>query len=1026
MNGAVSRSGEVYDPATNSWSVVGRMVQSRFGHTASLLLDGRVLIAGGQNSGGVTASLEIFDPASNVFTPVGMLSAPRTNHAAAVLHDGRVLIAGGSDGNGALSSVDIFDPATGSVSGGPNLFAFREGPSATTLLDGKVLIVGGHGPQGDEPSADIYDPASDTFSPTSGWLSMARRDHLAFLLPHNNNVLIVGGTADGTDLSSTELYAPWNDAFSVTGPMSVARARATGSPLAVDGLFLAAGGSGSTGAELYGFATLKTDKPDYTPGETVIITGTGWEPGETVSLLLQEVPRTHEERTLTATADASGNIFNNEFQPEEHDLGVRFYLTASGQALQAQTTFTDAPPKINLDQCRNGPAATPNDCVELGGSMGWVNGNAGATQAHYIEGYSVPYRAVMTDLPTATSITVVLGYDITHSGKHAIDYLTHYERLEPHAGFGHPAETVTPTSGVSGVSATTTTFPIPAPSSAGSPVAGQPTTSFNALPATERVMTLFGGTITGVSYVSEGSLTASQSETTISITFTVSSATAVLAWGGHIAKASDWGNGNSASGIDGSPYHMRLIDWTLGNLGNQDRSLAAGAVFATGTVVITKTAEGGDDTFSYTGTGSGIPSSFNITTVGGTESQTFTDILTGAKTVTESGPPSGWDFTSLVCSDPDSETTTSGQTANIDLDANETVSCTFTNTKQNAALALDKSASPSTYSAVGQVITYTYTIANAGNVTLAGPFSISDDKQGTISPCGSGPLAPAASTSCTSTHTITQADLDAGSIKNTATASGNGVTSPEASATVTAVRTVALTLDKSASPLTYDAVGDVISYSYLLTNTGSVTLTGPFTVSDDRAPVVVCPVTTLILAPGTSTTCMASYHITQADLNAGSVTNTAQGHGFFGTTMVNSNSDSATVTAVQEEPPPGDPVVVLTMTASPTVTPGSLLPYRLDYANVGPAPSQSARIVDYLPLGVTFVSATNGGTYNAVTRRVTWNLGTVPISMGSVNLVVRVSLTTPAGTVLLNRAEFTGLATQSPPTAQAATLVVLR
>src|SRR5207253_2432882 len=106
--------------------------------------------------------------------------------------------------------------------------------------------------------------------------------------------------------------------------------------------------------------------------------------------------------------------------------------------------------------------------------------------------------------------------------------------------------------------------------------------------------------------------------------------------------------------------------------------------------------------------------------------------------------------------------------------------------------------STTTYNTVGQLITYTYTITNSGNTTLAGPFSISDNKQGTISPCGSGPLAPGASTSCTSTHTITQADIDAGSITNKATASGNGLTSTEVSATVTANQTKAITLVKSA------------------------------------------------------------------------------------------------------------------------------------------------------------------------------------------------------------------------------------
>src|SRR2546426_6298564 len=327
-------------------------------------------------------------------------------------------------------------------------------------------------------------------------------------------------------------------------------------------------------------ASVATDKADYAPGETVTFTGSGWQPGEIVSLLLHEDPTTDADRTLTATADASGNIFNSEFSPEPHDIGVTFYVIASGETsgLTAQAKFTDAPPKANLDQCRNGPASAPQDCIDASGPLGWENGDANATQAHLLEGYSIPYRVVMTDLPTATTITLDIGYDIKQMDKHALDYLTHYQRLEPHTFFGHPAETVTPTSGVSGIASTTTTSAIPAPSSAGSPLAGEPTNSFNALPASERVMTLFGGTISGVAYVSEGSLTASQAETVIRVTFTAASATAVLAWGGHIAEASVWGAGNSAGAINGSPYHMRLKTWSLGNLGNQDRALAAGAV----------------------------------------------------------------------------------------------------------------------------------------------------------------------------------------------------------------------------------------------------------------------------------------------------------------------------------------------------------------------------------------------------------------------------------------------------------------
>jgi hypothetical protein len=187
--------------------------------------------------------------------------------------------------------------------------------------------------------------------------------------------------------------------------------------------------------------------------------------------------------------------------------------------------------KANLDQGSNGTVAVPISPVD------WVNGNLNENKAHLMEGFSVPYRITMTDLTIGTPVTLTIGYDVINSSKHAIDYLTYYQRLEPHAGFGHATETVNPLAGVTGVSATVDTFPIPAPSSVGSLMSGQPTSDFNSLPAGERVMTLFGGDITAMAYVSQGDLTAAQSETTISITFTPDSATAVLAWGGHIATS---------------------------------------------------------------------------------------------------------------------------------------------------------------------------------------------------------------------------------------------------------------------------------------------------------------------------------------------------------------------------------------------------------------------------------------------------------------------------------------------------------
>ena len=132
---------------------------------------------------------------------------------------------------------------------------------------------------------------------------------------------------------------------------------------------------------------------------------------------------------------------------------------------------------------------------------------------------------------------------------------------------------------------------------------------------------------------------------------------------------------------------------------------------------------------------------------------------------------------------------------------------------------------------------------------------------------------------CTATYTVTQADLDAGSVTNTAIGHADGTPiSTDRRRDRHRVQSAGAGLAKTATPATYDAVGDVISYSYVVTNTGNVTLTGPVTVADDKAHRRPArpPAS---LAPGASMTCTATYTITQADLDAGSVTNTAQAIG---------------------------------------------------------------------------------------------------------------------------------------------------
>src|SRR5205823_312717 len=346
--GGITNSAEIYDPSADSWSQAGLMNDARSGATTSVLNDGRVLIAGGQNSGGASNTLEIFDPNSGNFSNAGTMSSPRQDHAAALLSDGRVLIAGGSsDGTNALNTTDIYDPQAGSVTPGPAMSTPRAKATATTLLDGTILVIGGSNGTADLASAEFFDPAANNFN-AAGSLATARSKHSAFLLPNNNEVLVVGGQSAGadptlgeTDLASAEIYIPWQKAFQRTGAMATPRPDATGAALTkVDGRLLVAGGS-SASAELYGFATVKTDAADYPPGSIVTITGTGWQPGETVTLTLVESPLIDTHTAPTPNNGPPQGTVSWSISPADGTFSsTPCTLATSGSSSKCTTTFT--------------------------------------------------------------------------------------------------------------------------------------------------------------------------------------------------------------------------------------------------------------------------------------------------------------------------------------------------------------------------------------------------------------------------------------------------------------------------------------------------------------------------------------------------------------------------------------------------------------------------------------------------------------------------------------------------------------
>ena len=218
------------------------MLEPRSGHTATLLQDGKVLIAGGmRRNQDFYTSAELFDPAAGKFQATGAMSVARVGHAAVLLRSGKVLIVGGWVGHGGTDSADLYDPATGTFTALSRMNAKRGRPTATLLASGDVLIAGGadHDTPGGIASAEIFRAATSKFEPV-GPMHIARISQTATLL-NDGRVLIVGGRGD-TVTASAELYDPTSKQFVATGSLRTARYKHSAGRLP-DGRVLIAGGS---------------------------------------------------------------------------------------------------------------------------------------------------------------------------------------------------------------------------------------------------------------------------------------------------------------------------------------------------------------------------------------------------------------------------------------------------------------------------------------------------------------------------------------------------------------------------------------------------------------------------------------------------------------------------------------------------------------------------------------------------------------------------------------------------------------
>src|SRR4051794_37531026 len=225
-----TRTAEGYDPAANTWTKAASMSTGRFQPTMTVLQDGRVLVAGGTGDienpgGGVTlavplASAEIYNPETNTWAAAAAMSTPRAGHTATLLQNGQVLVAGGAG----LSSAELYDPSSNQWTATGALAQARAFATATELPDGNVLVAGGEGGARTAlASVEVYDAGSGAWHAAAG-MAGARENAAAALLD-DGTVLVAGGEDSrlGTPLASTERYDPHGNAWTDGGAMAAAR-----------------------------------------------------------------------------------------------------------------------------------------------------------------------------------------------------------------------------------------------------------------------------------------------------------------------------------------------------------------------------------------------------------------------------------------------------------------------------------------------------------------------------------------------------------------------------------------------------------------------------------------------------------------------------------------------------------------------------------------------------------------------------------------------------------------------------------
>jgi hypothetical protein len=361
--------------------------------------------------------------------------------------------------------------------------------------------------------------------------------------------------------------------------------------------------------------TISSDQTDYAPGSTVTLSGSNWQPGEAVRIVVNDnVGQTWSYGTDVA-ADTDG-LITNQFQLPASFV-ASYLVTAMGASSGvATTTFTDS--AYNLDQCTNGGVGDPpQPCSgsniqpngDVDGFKNWVNGDANGQKAHWKEGEFVAYRARLSGL-SAGPHTLIVHYDTVSNSKNALDYLGSFDATETtsststtsNANKNDPCKDLVQAAEMSSSdcnpASPTDTAAIPGTSALVGPLvitncdgAQGAGPSVSSSPGDIAIFGPAGTDLGDVTYGSQNVLSGNgQCSTFVNISFDSPAVDAdhalVIAWGAHIASEADWGAGNSASTISGASYHM-AIDSLDGTGGSQDHQLATSAIVFTPTIATT-------------------------------------------------------------------------------------------------------------------------------------------------------------------------------------------------------------------------------------------------------------------------------------------------------------------------------------------------------------------------------------------------------------------------------------------------------